>query len=235
MRTKKLLFALLALVVSLPVVANQEFTYTDPNGVVWTYEFVDETDPSQGIVITSSVSTTDGLVLPLEINDGETTLPVIGISLILEEGITSIPDDFFKDNDKLTSVTIPNTVTSIGERAFMNCWYLASVTIPESVLSIGNAAFSNCESLSSVTIPTSVTNIGRSAFSGCRGLISVTIPTSLNEDYVFSGCSSLTSVTILESVTSIGTESFESCISLTSISIPSSVIHIGSSIFNGCI
>ena len=231
MKTKNLLFALLAFVVSLPVVANTEYTYTDPNGVVWTYEFVDETDPSQGIVITSSVATTDGLVLPLEINDGETTLPVIGISLTLEEGITSIPDGFFKDNDKLTSVTIPNTVTSIGAAAFYGCGSLNSVTIPESVTSIGTAAFEWC-GIVSITIPNSVASIEPFAFYGCGNLVSVTYPNSIS--YIphgcFWGCGNLTAFNIPSSVTRIEYGAFGYC-NLTSITIPSSVTQIDSQAF----
>ena len=120
MKVRKMLLAVLTFIVSLPILANTEYTYTDPNGVVWTYEFVDETDPTQGIIITSSVSTTEGLVLPLEINDGDTTLPVVGISLSLS-GFTSIPDNCFEGCTNLTSVTIPNTVTSIGNNAFHGC------------------------------------------------------------------------------------------------------------------
>lgn len=209
MKTKNLLFALLAFIASLPVLANQEFTYTDPNGVVWTYEFVDETDPSQGIVITSKVSTTEGLVLPLEINDGTTRFPVVGITLSLE-GMTSIPDNCFEGCANLTSVVIPNTVTSIGNNAFAYCRKLSSVSIPASVTSIGDGAFAFCP-LTSVTIPNSVVSIGSMAFLR-TGLTSVVIP---------------------ESVTSIGGAAFDES-PLTSITIPKSVTHIGGPLFRGC-
>ena len=236
MKSKNLFIFMLALVVSLPVVANQEFTYTDPNGVVWTYEFVDETDPSQGIVITSSISTTDGLVLPLEINDGETTLPVIGISLTLEEGITSIPDGFFSGCANLTSIVIPNTVISIGDDAFIGCKNLVSVSIPESVVSIGTQAFTYCESLTSITIPNSVTSMGVHPFGGCSNLASVIYPNSISyiPDGCFFGCRSLISFTIPQSVTRIENGAFSYCESLTSITIPSSVTYMGTGVFDGC-
>lgn len=256
MKVRKMLLAVLAFIMSLPIAAK-EFTYTDLSGVEWTCEFVDETDPTQGIIITSSVSTTEGLVLPLEINDGDTTLPVIGISLGLEEGITSIPDNCFQGCSNLTSVVIPTSVASIGENAFNGCSSLSSIIIPNSVTSIGAYAFANCSSLSSITIPESVESIGHDAFAGCEmlasvtilsssitciewqtfwccGLTSIEIPSSVTqiETMAFVGCRSLTSVLIPESVTYIADGAFGST-GLTSVTIPASVTHIGSGAFSG--
>lgn len=254
MKIRNLLFAVLALLASLPVVADNEFT--DEFGNVWTYEYVDPEDPSQGVTITSS--SVEGNVLPIEISVGDVTLPVIGIGLTLEDGITSIPDGFFEDNTRLTSIIIPNTVTSIGERAFHGCTNLTSVIIPNSVTSIGTLAFYGCRSLisidlpesltfipaqcfdgcwslSSVTIPNSVTSIGEQAFGSC-GLTSITIPNSVIridcQAFVWSG---LTSVNIPNSVTYIGEEAFSRCHNLTSIHISASVIDIANNAFQGAV
>ena len=157
-------------------------------------------------------------------------------SVTLPEGIKSIGYSSFQDCTKLAEVDIPNSVTSIGYQTFYNCSSLTSVTIPESVTSIGNHAFSGCSSLTSVTIPEGVTSIGWSAFYGCISLTSVTIPegvTSINAA-TFYGCSSLTSVTIPEGVTSIDSYAFQGCSSLTSVTIPDSVTSIGSFAFDGC-
>ena len=150
--------------------------------------------------------------------------------------VTSIGYEAFRNCDRLTSVTIPNSVTSIGVSAFSGCSGLSSVTIPNSVTSIGNYAFSRCSGLTSVTIPNSVTSIDDYAFGGCSGLTSVTIPNSVTsiDDYAFSSCSGLTSVTIPNSVTSIGDGAFFDCSGLTSVSIPNSVTSIGKHAFAGC-
>ena len=79
----------------------------------------------------------------------------------------------FYKNDKLTSVTIPDSVTSTGPRAFNYCTGITSVTILNSVTSIGYSAFEGCTSLTSVTIPNSVMSIGYYAFTGCTKLTSV--------------------------------------------------------------
>ena len=66
------------------------------------------------------------------------------LSLLIEEGVTSIGNYTFYECSSLTSVTIPNSVTSIGEWAFCDCSGLTSVTIPNSVTSIEGGAFYNC-------------------------------------------------------------------------------------------
>ena len=157
-------------------------------------------------------------------------------SVTLPEGIKSIGSYGFQDCAKLAEVNIPNSVTSIGNQTFQGCSSLASVTIPEGVTRIGGYAFYGCSSLASVTIPESVTSIGTYAFYGCRSLTSVTIPegvTSIGYD-AFYGCGELTSVTIPDSVTSIGQDAFYGCGSLTSVTIPKGVTSIKNRTFYGC-
>jgi hypothetical protein len=97
------------------------------------------------------------------------------ITVIIENGVTSIGNGAFSECRNLTSVTIPESVTSIENDAFHNCYSLTSVTIPGSVTSIGNDAFYYCSSLTSVTIPESVTRIGNYAFYNCRSLTSIEV------------------------------------------------------------
>lgn len=148
-------------------------------------------------------------------------------------GATSIAESIFVAQNKLTSVTIPDSVTSIGSYAFSGCSSLTSVTIPSSVTSIGQAAFRWC-GLTSITIPDSLTSINSEVFYGCSKLTSITIPDSVTsiDSGSFYDCTSLTSVTIPNSVTSIGTSAFSGCKALTSITIPSSVTRIDSRTFS---
>ena len=57
--------------------------------------------------------------------------------------VTTIADAAFKDNQKITSVTIPNSVTSIGASAFEGCNKLSAINIGKAVASIGSRAFAN--------------------------------------------------------------------------------------------
>jgi len=173
--------------------------------------------------------------------------------------VTSLADSCLRNQDKITSITIPDSVTSISSYAFYGCTSLTSITIPDSVTSIGinllngctsltSASISNsvknlkesifygCTSLTSVSIGNSVTSISTSAFNGCTSLTSITIPDSVTSigNYAFIGCTGLTSITIPDSVTSIGDQTFYGCTGLTSITIPDSVTSISTSAFNGC-
>lgn len=159
-----------------------------------------------------------------------------GTLLDIPNGITEIPEKFFKDYENLESVNIPQSIMSIGQSAFYGCTGLTSVTIPNSVTYIGDEAFNKCSKLRSITIPNSVTSIGGSAFSGCKSLESVTIPESITsiEDRTFSSCESLNSITLPEGLQSIGSYAFYSNKSLESINLPQSVKNIGSSAFSFC-
>jgi len=79
----------------------------------------------------------------------------------------------FTNNNKITSITIPNGVTTIDMTAFAGT-SITSIAIPNSVTTIGEDTFSDCVKLASVIIPKSVTKIGVRAFDGCTSLTSVT-------------------------------------------------------------
>ncbi len=87
--------------------------------------------------------------------------------VIIEENVTRIGKNAFRECSSLESITIPDSVTSIGVSAFRGCSSLESITIPNSVTSIGSSAFQGCSSLESITIPNSVTSIGDEAFKSC--------------------------------------------------------------------
>ncbi|SHK33298.1 Leucine rich repeat-containing protein [Xylanibacter ruminicola] len=57
--------------------------------------------------------------------------------------VTSIGDGAFKNNTKITSVTLPESVTSIGDYAFEGCSNLTIIIIGKSVTHIGTRAFGN--------------------------------------------------------------------------------------------
>ena len=188
--------------------------------------------PTNGITYQLS---NDGAYYTVTGYDGSDTVIVIPDS-VGGIPVTKIADNAFKDKQRITSITVPDSVTSIGSYAFRGCSSLVSVVIPDSVTSIGDYAFYYCSSLVSVVIPDSVTSIGDAAFRGCSSLVSVVIPnsvTSIGSD-AFYYCESLVSVVIPDSVTSIGSEAFCACDSLVSVTIPDSVTSIGSWAFFGC-
>ncbi|MBE5925887.1 MAG: hypothetical protein E7270_02885 [Lachnospiraceae bacterium] len=93
--------------------------------------------------------------------------------------ITSIEKNAFKNNKKITSVTIGKNIKTIGANAFSGCSKLKTVKMGASVTTIGDKAFYKCTSLTKITIPAKVKKIGKSAFYGCKKLKNITIKTKL--------------------------------------------------------
>ena len=116
--------------------------------------------------------------------------------VIIAEGVQTIGDAAFINQEGLVEIIISNSVTSIGDTAFHVCKNLTSIEIPNSVTSIGDSAFNDCKSLTSVTIGNSVTSIGSMAFHSCENLTSIEIPDSVTsiDMGAFNGCTSLTDI-----------------------------------------
>ncbi len=104
-----------------------------------------------------------------------------------------------KEMDKILSIVIENGVTSIGNDAFLGCSSVTKVSMPETVTRIGHFAFDGCSAIKDISIPESVTEIGSFAFSGCMSMKSVTIPDSVTilGDGVFDCCWDLSEIIFL--------------------------------------
>ena len=156
--------------------------------------------------------------------------------VIIENGITGIPDGLFSYFSRVSQVSLPESLTAIGDSAFYHCGNLASIDIPNGVTVIGDRAFSSCTSLASIDIPDGVTSIGNRAFAYCISLATVSLPESLIAigDSAFFRCGNLPSIDIPDGVTSIGNRAFSYCTSLATASLPESLPAIGDSAFFRC-
>ena len=92
------------------------------------------------------------------------TFDYSGSTIILKEGITSIPDFGFANGNYLQRIILPSTLTTIGNNAFQSTFNINSLIIPEGVTSIGNFAFSDIANLSHVYLPASLAYVGNDAF-----------------------------------------------------------------------
>ena len=191
-----------------------------------TYSFSTEGEHTVRVVFNE-----DG-VIPQSMFSGTTVT-----SVDINDEITNINYNAFRDCSGLTGITIPNSVTTIGQCAFSGCTGLTGITIPNSVTKIGISAFRDCSGLTgTLVIPNSVTSIGSVAFHNCSGLTGITIPNSVSsiKNDTFAGCKGLTSITIPNSVSNIETAAFSNCSRLTRITIPDSVTNIEQSVFRNC-
>ena len=65
-------------------------------------------------------------------------------SLAIPDGVTTICDSAFKDNEKIRNINFPKTLTDIGDSAFSGCSELTEVEFPKGLQRIGRAGFKSC-------------------------------------------------------------------------------------------
>lgn len=112
----------------------------------------------------------------------KSSVKVLGITY----KITAIAANTFKNNKKITSVTIGSNVTSIGKSAFEKCTKLKSVTLSKNVESIGKNAFKDCKKLKKITIKSTKLDsdgVKKGAFSGINKKVVVKVPKSKYSAY----------------------------------------------------
>ncbi len=100
------------------------------------------------------------------------------ISVVMEEGLTTISPYAFYKCSNLTSVQLPQSLRTIGFRAFYDCAKLADISIPEGVTSIGSQAFHLCYDLTSLTLPSTLQEL-QSMSLAATGLEQLHIPASV--------------------------------------------------------
>ena len=178
--------------------------------------------------------------------------------VVIEEGVSYIGDEAFKDCPNLQSVVIADSVTEIGLRAFANCDSLTDVylgcglketsvevfldcdalkefTFPNTDTFYGNHFLAQCDSLKNVVIPEKMTRIGYNMFSGCTNLESITIPDTVT--FLGGGAFSYTAIktiTIPDSIINIESYTFEGCKYLESVTFPNTLKSLENQVFSGC-
>lgn len=134
--------------------------------------------------------------------------------IVLPSEIDGIPvgcigPSAFYNNEKITSVIIPDTVKEIKNNAFAHCYSLKTVTLPKDLNRIRYSLFTHCDSLASISIPQNCTDI---------------------ESYAFEFCEELKTVIFNEKLINIGHSAFFHC-AVENIKFPNSVEYIGFNAF----
>ena len=171
--------------------------------------------------------------------------------------VTEIPDNAFRDCEKLIELQLNEGLEAIGERAFQGCKSLRSVTVPPTVTELGGHAFAYCRnlgdlqlneglevigkhafqtSLRSVTIPSTVTVFGKWAFADSHGLIEVHLKEGLQiiGEHAFHNCDAIRSVIVPSTVTKLGVYAFFSCHDLEEVHLNEGIQVIGDYAFAYC-
>ena len=202
---------------------ENNFSYTDDNGVTWGgyvgYDY--DSQKTEASINTTSSNSEEEVVVPDEISyEGE------------KYKVTKL-GSVFSGNKIIEKVTIPKTVTSLSS-TFQDCSALIEV-VNTSQLKTVSYAFYNCSSLKSVDL-SSCETLGWSSFEGCSQLENVVLKACKRiEGNVFgnSTCQNLKSVGDISHCESIGEYAFSNCSSLTSVDL-SSCKTIGNYSFSGC-
>ncbi|MBQ2604154.1 MAG: leucine-rich repeat protein [Clostridia bacterium] len=169
------------------------------------------------------------------------------MNAIIEQGVTNIGEEAFKEFKQLESAVISDSVLSIEYGAFDNCSALISIKLSDNLRTIKNDAFRNCVKLEKIDLPETVKEIGLFVFDNCAGLKEINV-SERNEVY-----SSFDSIlynkdrttlmlcpaakehcTIADNVKAIESNAFTGCKYLTEIRLPESLEKIGSFAFTDC-
>ncbi len=152
--------------------------------------------------------------------------------------LTTIGANVFKNNTKITSVTIGANVTEIASAAFQGCTNLTEVKFAgESYanLTIGANAFNGCTKLEKIDLSKGVKEVGTAAFKGCSVMTEATLPNTLTKipESMFENCKILATVNLPTALTTIGKNAFATT-AITSVTIPNTVTSIADGAFRGC-
>lgn len=76
--------------------------------------------------------------------------------VVIEDGVTRIPNHAFSRHTGLTEIIIPASVTDIGTSVFSFCTGISEIHIPEGVKTIYNMTFYGCKNLKTLYLPHSL-------------------------------------------------------------------------------
>ncbi|MDE6013422.1 MAG: leucine-rich repeat domain-containing protein, partial [Anaeroplasmataceae bacterium] len=88
--------------------------------------------------------------------------------LTLTDSLEEIKDKAFKNNDSLTTVTIPQNANTLGKETFADCDGLTGFELNNTL--IGERMFADCDGLVSITIPENIIKVDPYAFANCTNL-----------------------------------------------------------------
>ena len=203
---------------------EDNFSYTDDNGVTWGgyvgYDY--ETQKEEVCINTTSTNSEEVVVIPGEITYAGEKYKVTKLGSV------------FSENKIIEKVTIPKTVTYLNN-TFSGCSALSEVVNTNQLKSV-YSAFSNCSSLKSIDL-SSCEILGYSSFGGCSQLENVVLKVckriESNAFFGMSSCPKLKSVGDISHCESIGGSAFQGCSSLTSVDL-TSCKTLESNAFSGC-
>ena len=146
------------------------------------------------------------------------------LSLIVNDGISYLGNNAFKDCHNLQTISLPKSLKSIGSLVFSNCYSLQSISVDKTNEYFSDddfgVLFNKNKSMiiqypignkrNEYSIPSSVTSLYPSSFSHSQNLIIIHLSDILEsiDDYTFYNCSRLKDVHLPSTTTYIGDSAF---------------------------
>ncbi len=81
--------------------------------------------------------------------------------IVIEDGLTEIPESAFASCEQLIKITIPASVIRIGSNAFSGCSSLKEVCFSEGLQVLENTAFRHCTELTTLKLPSTLIEISK--------------------------------------------------------------------------
>lgn len=159
--------------------------------------------------------------------------------------VIQIGDRAFKNNKKITKVTLGANIMSVGKEAFYGCTALQEIVIPEGVTYMGDSTFQNCSSLRSIKLPSTLSSVPSYAFAYCRNIETIefsvdkVVPDDKNTwvgattvgESAFTDCRSVKELLLPETLTGIETGAFRQMAELVKVTISDNITYINSDAF----
>lgn len=163
-----------------------------------------------------------------------------------DKPVIAIGDRAFKNNKKVTKLTLGANIVSVGKEAFYGCSALREIILPEGVSSMGEAAFQNCSALKSIKLPSTLSAVPSYAFAYCRNMETVefcvnkVVPEDENTwsgamtigSSAFIDCRSIKELILPDTLTGIESGAFMQMAELTRVVINDKVSYINSEAFS---
>ncbi|MBQ0045622.1 MAG: leucine-rich repeat protein [Mycoplasma sp.] len=188
---------------------------------------------------------------------------LISGTIELNDFCTSIPNSFFKNDNKITTVILHNYPEEIGQFAFLNCSALENIFVRNGskldpywalkTKAIKASAFDSCSLSGKLLLGPELTELGPRAFINCWRLTNVdlSLATSLTEigESAFASCGELEQVTLSTGLNYeywftpdptvkgfIHDSAFANCFSLKTVILPEQdmTLHLGNYVFSQC-
>ena len=127
------------------------------------YEFVEKDDGTYEVSLTAEGKNVSEIFIPVSFNG---------------KPVTSLGENFLRDNTKIEKITIPASIKRVPNYAFYKCTKLSEVVLNEGLEEIGMYAFDSCK-LKKLIIPSTCVTIDQFAFEYNSDLYHIYLPSSV--------------------------------------------------------